>query len=286
MTPASAHLLELLGQLRGASRLGRARTLALAAKALRDLSPAERRVLATEAAKRVAPHLLPQVDDLVEEKLSAAEAGKFMELFNKLDSDAIADLARDVAAALDAPAADAAPSTPDPEDDMDLIADIAVDDTAGRVQPMELVAELSDLPPSLDEPWAISVDQDPEPEPHSPVLPVAAAATAVAVLPRPASAAELIPPLDEVPEGPPGAALERLLATPDGWQRRRLAIRLVERGEVSPSEALDIIAAFAATSDRTWVAGALLDARVLTFDDVEDLVPPTAHNRLQRRGER
>ncbi len=281
MGTATTELLELLAELRGTSRLGRTRVLARAAQVLRGMPAGERRAVATEMARRVAPELLPHVEALVEERIDPGQQRMLLDLTRRLDPDAVADVAQRL---LDA-------ETGNPEEPMDIVVDVTAGvDGHAAPQPIELVEELHDQLPSLDEPLVLALEDaldepdGPADEPAVPVAPVAAAGAAagLAVLPRP-TRDELVPALDEEPSEPPVDVLAALEAVPDGWRRRRMALRFVTRGQFTRETATKALWLLGRPSDRVWLAGALLDARVVGLADVAEVVPRDALDRLARR---
>ena len=80
-------------------------------------------------------------------------------------------------------------------------------------------------------------------------------------------------------------ALAVLDAFPDGWQRRRAALRLIEAGLLTDVTADDLVPRFARTGDATFVVGGLIDAGHLDAASLEGLLPATTVTRLRHRQE-
>lgn len=81
-----------------------------------------------------------------------------------------------------------------------------------------------------------------------------------------------------------GATLLALLdATPEGWQRRRIARRLIGAGDVHDVDASALLARFARTGDRAAVAGDLLAAHLVAPERLTELLPAATLARLSSR---
>lgn len=83
---------------------------------------------------------------------------------------------------------------------------------------------------------------------------------------------------------PVSEVVAAVTATPDGYRRRRAALRAVEAGRVAPEDVSAIVRSFDRETDRAWVAGAALDAGVLQAEDLGELpLSDPAVRRLERR---
>jgi hypothetical protein len=82
------------------------------------------------------------------------------------------------------------------------------------------------------------------------------------------------------------AALRVLDAYPDGWQRRRAAVRLLDAGALQGVAAGDLVHCFARTGDAAFVAGGLVDVGHLDAATLDGLLPDATVSRLRRRQER
>jgi hypothetical protein len=81
-------------------------------------------------------------------------------------------------------------------------------------------------------------------------------------------------------------ALMVLDALPDGWQRRRGALRLVALGAFPTQQLAEALGRFARASDATFVAGALLAAGQVRAERFDGILPERVVNRLTARSER
>jgi uncharacterized membrane protein len=88
-------------------------------------------------------------------------------------------------------------------------------------------------------------------------------------------------------EGLSGAeALEVLDAVPDGWQRRRAAVRLVDAGTFPTDHLVDALGRFGRTTDAAFVAGALLAAGHVRAERFHGILDERVVRRLVIRSER
>jgi DNA-binding MarR family transcriptional regulator len=85
---------------------------------------------------------------------------------------------------------------------------------------------------------------------------------------------------------PPDASLAALDAVPAGWQRRRLATRLVAAGSLPTEDLADLFGRFPARADTVFLAGELVDAGLVSPEALASLLPPQDARRLAVRGER
>lgn len=81
-------------------------------------------------------------------------------------------------------------------------------------------------------------------------------------------------------------ALAVLDALPDGWQRRRGALRLVAAGAFPTEQLAEALGRFARATDATFVAGALLAAGQVRAERFDGILSERVVNRLTARSER
>lgn len=75
-----------------------------------------------------------------------------------------------------------------------------------------------------------------------------------------------------------------LTTTPDGYRRRRAALRAIEDGRLEADDVAPVVRSFERDTDRAWVAGAALDAGLVGAGALDELaLPATAVARLRRR---
>jgi hypothetical protein len=72
-------------------------------------------------------------------------------------------------------------------------------------------------------------------------------------------------------------------AVPDGWQRRRVATRLVEADALQASDIAPVLRRFGRPSDASTVAGTMLAAGAVDLDDLDGLIDARAWRRLATR---
>lgn len=80
--------------------------------------------------------------------------------------------------------------------------------------------------------------------------------------------------------------VQLLDAVPDGWQRRRFAVRLAELDAIPPDAIEAALGAFARASDATFVAGAMVANAAVHPDALAGLIDDRALRRLQIRAGR
>lgn len=117
-------------------------------------------------------------------------------------------------------------------------------------------------------------------------LPGGARATAPAV-PTPATARTPAPPVNDpapLTAGPITAVVAAVTATPDGYRRRRAAMAAIREGRLGSNDIPTVVRSLGRDTDRSWVAGAALDAGLIGASDLDSLgLLPTAAARLRRR---
>ncbi|MDX1657824.1 MAG: hypothetical protein R3343_03295 [Nitriliruptorales bacterium] len=86
-----------------------------------------------------------------------------------------------------------------------------------------------------------------------------------------------------IPDLGPEGRLELVRALPDGWVRRRAVHRMLELEVIAAGDCLPIIETFGRTTDRNWVAASMLDADLVTPDQLVGVLTDTARERLARR---
>jgi hypothetical protein len=73
-------------------------------------------------------------------------------------------------------------------------------------------------------------------------------------------------------------------ATADGYRRRRAALEAIREGRLEPEDVVPIVRSFDRATDRSWVAGAALDAGLLGAGPLDEFdLSPAAVTRLRRR---
>jgi hypothetical protein len=81
-----------------------------------------------------------------------------------------------------------------------------------------------------------------------------------------------------------GEEVVRLLdEVPDGWQRRRVTLQLLDLGALDTVPGATVLGRLGRASDRRFAAGALLDAGLLAPGDLPGLVPPSTARWLSAR---
>ncbi len=294
MTPRTLELLELADELQDAGRMGQAKSLARVAQVLRAMSGAERRALAAEVARQVAPELLPEIEAASD--LSYDDIAGLVRRVRTLDGDQLREVAhalrdleipeigpepadardqdetRGITTISDAPDADLDEAEWDegPEAEWDEPADTEWSEDASV--PIETWSEPA--PAQVDDGTRGITTTSDAPGEVAQAAPVETAESEIGPEPAPA----------QVDDGTRGiTAISQLGEVPDGWRRRRLAMDLLRLGEVASPEARDIVALFERTSDRVWVAGAMVDLGLVTVSELTGLLPSSARTRLARR---
>jgi hypothetical protein len=85
----------------------------------------------------------------------------------------------------------------------------------------------------------------------------------------------------------PGEEVVRLLdEVPDGWQRRRVTLQLLDLGALDTVPGATVLGRLGRAADRRFAAGALLDAGLLTPGELPGLVPPSTARWLSARARR
>lgn len=83
---------------------------------------------------------------------------------------------------------------------------------------------------------------------------------------------------------PTPAVVAAVTATPDGYRRRRAALAAIRASRLSPDDVAPVVDSFARVTDRSWVAGAALDAGLLDAGGLDALdLPDRARRRLEAR---
>lgn len=292
----------------------RVRVMAEAARTLGGLTRDERRMLARGLAERGAPDLADRLARRTGGALSGSELTDAARQLLSLDAQTLGDLGQslrdpderrrllDAAVTAtqdgsgDAPTSAEVPETPvgeppPPARPSDLDAERA--DSGDEVDEGHEGYEASELEPhdvAVWEPQDVDPDirgehrsRPPAPPPATrpavdPAAVVSSILAATTVQDRFTAVATLAgQTLD-------GAQLREVLtALPDGWQRRRAAIRLVTGASLSAEEAGRVVTSLARDSDRIAVASALVDADATLLDAVCDALPERAAARLARR---
>lgn len=80
--------------------------------------------------------------------------------------------------------------------------------------------------------------------------------------------------------------LHLLDAVPEGWQRRRVALRLAELRAIPPEDAGAVVAALGRASDAAFLAGALLAAGTIDLDALDGVLDERTVRRLRIRAGR
>lgn len=96
------------------------------------------------------------------------------------------------------------------------------------------------------------------------------------------TARERFDQLDELADATPAALAEHLRDVPDGWQRRRLILRLVARDVTLPTPDV-LLSELGRAADRTTVADRLIRHGRATLDQVEPHLTAGAYARLAAR---
>lgn len=107
---------------------------------------------------------------------------------------------------------------------------------------------------------------------------------------------ESVAPLHERMDRRSGAGTRRLAAAPvtqvvasvtataDGYRRRRAALEAIRDGRLSAEDVAPIVRSFDRATDRSWVAGAALDAGLVGAGSLDEFgLSPAAVTRLRRR---
>jgi hypothetical protein len=107
---------------------------------------------------------------------------------------------------------------------------------------------------------------------------------------------ESVAPLHERMDRRSGAASRRLAASPvtqvvasvtataDGYRRRRAALQAIRDGRLAAEDVAPIVRSFDRATDRSWVAGAALDAGLVGAGSLDEFdLSPAAVARLRRR---
>lgn len=179
------------------------------------------------------------------------------------------------------------------EIDLDVAApdDVAVDGGA----PDDVAAD--DLPSEHLAPDPESF----EPAPEEPTPPTAASDAAIAAGVATTAGATLLDDLRRADNAPtrlaairradlavtdPEVALTLLDTVPEGWQRRRLALRLAERGSLPVDDLPSLLRRFPRPTDTVFVVGALLDEAAIGPDALDGLLDPRTARRLTLRAGR
>ncbi len=83
---------------------------------------------------------------------------------------------------------------------------------------------------------------------------------------------------------PVSQTVAALTATPDGYRRRRAALQAIRDGRLATEDVAPVVRSFSRDTDRSWVAGAALDAGLVDRADLSDLgLSEPAVARLARR---
>lgn len=77
--------------------------------------------------------------------------------------------------------------------------------------------------------------------------------------------------------------LRVVVTIPDGWARRKVIQRLAEGGALTPAEAPDLLATLGSVGNQVFAAATMLDADLVTTDDLVDVLDTRALARLHRR---
>lgn len=73
-------------------------------------------------------------------------------------------------------------------------------------------------------------------------------------------------------------------ATPDGYRRRRAALKAIRDGRLEADDVQPVVRSFDRATDRSWVAGAALDAGLIGASSLDEFdLSPAAVARLSRR---
>lgn len=107
---------------------------------------------------------------------------------------------------------------------------------------------------------------------------------------------ESVAPLHERMERRSGAGSRRLAASPvtqvvasvtataDGYRRRRAALEAIRDGRLASEDVIPIVRSFDRATDRSWVAGAALDAGLVGAGSLDEFdLSPAAVSRLRHR---
>jgi uncharacterized membrane protein len=307
---------------RAGGSMARVRVVADGARALAGLSLEERRLLARGLAERGAPELAERVagrtplsggelTDAVRQLLSVdtdrltAVAGDLRDPERRRE---LSERARQEVDALAAPPV-AVPAGPTERTSPPPPAPVVATPTS-TVVPEEAPEAAPDTAPDADAVAAAAVADEP-PDDRLPTA-VGPAVTAPAATPPdevvpagvdpatvdPADVAATLTALAAagsaherfvalratVGRGVDGAGLVRILeAVPDGWQRRRIAVRLLTAGEVTDLDPAVVLARFARASDRVAVAATIVDHHLAPVDAATASLPDRAAARLRRR---
>lgn len=276
---------QLLRRWRGSGGVwSRTRVLAEGARLVAGLSPDERRTLARSLMDQGAPELARRLEDTTGHELEAGQVRAVADQLLSLDGQQVDRLVA---------------TLEDPQRRRQLAAGALAAVAEPTHQPVVPEEPVDDDGPDDDGPDQQLPDVGPpevEPEPGegrtaAPVRHDGAGAAAAfapplaARLRDAATARERLRALDA--DALAGAGAEAILevidAVPDGWQRRRAISRLVEGGVLDPVTAPEVVGRLGRASDRTFVAGAMLDAGVVTADQLADLLPSRAAARLAAR---
>lgn len=93
-------------------------------------------------------------------------------------------------------------------------------------------------------------------------------------------------PVGTLAAAPTPAVVAAITATPDGYRRRRAAMAALRDGRLEPDHVAPVVASLARDTDRSWVAGAALDAGLIRSTHLEELpLTATARRRLARRAD-
>lgn len=77
--------------------------------------------------------------------------------------------------------------------------------------------------------------------------------------------------------------LRVVVSIPDGWARRKAIQRLTEADALTPDEGLRLLGTLAGVGNQIFAAASMLDAGLITVDDLVEVLDPRALARLRRR---
>lgn len=262
--------------------MDRARVVGEAGRLLRGLSVDERRELGRALAEGGVDHLAGQLDPHLPSPPAWEQTRPPAEQLLDLD----ARTGRDLLTRLDAVTADPPPPPP------------AASEPLPQPDPTPLPApeplpepEPLPSPEPLPEPEPLpSPEPPPEPEPFPAPEPLRRPEPAPDPTPVPAAshAEARLRAVDELAAAAdgPDAVLALLRRFPDGWQRRRAALRLLTDGLLDRLDPVDLLRLFAREGDRTRVAAALVGDGAVDVARLAGLLPDGSIRRLSRRAAR
>jgi hypothetical protein len=263
---SATRVLNLLLQARSGNTFDRARSVSSALQEFHDLSGDQKRSLALLVAQRTAPELVPRIEAETGIDLSPEQTRTVIDLVARLGDTNLAEL-RDTIEDVEATGL---PLTQDTTEDLHEVMDVT-----GIPSVEEAPENQAENEAEIDVDHADEFEEAEEADQDDDIEEFAQFEEDVREDAEDAEDAEV----RLEPSGLPPA----VLAAPDGWQRRRTLLGLIENNELPSDAAASAVASLARPTDRVWIVASLIEAGAIDLDDVAQLLDERAVGRLRRR---